>query len=301
MLQEFVSSKEPPLDCNSWIGQDPRSHYPDFNALSRVGFPYKIVRMPVDLPGAAIQRSGLLYNSLSQLAPHWKELCIRKGKSRHVRMQVPASPDVQQSLSAPSGIEHLVLYGCNDVLQGPVLQPCTGCNDIFTNYFVGTTYHQLKSLRIASMYISGSRLQRFIKNHAITLTQVELERMVLIDGTWRSIAQGLAKIPHLNAIFSYGQLYQKRSATLVIQMSADVSVPPSISLNGHAQIQQFLLAWLEHFHTTPCPPSTWGRTLLPQSHEVFFVKPDNLYMDRDTSTWRKRKTPRVNPYKKSAK
>ncbi|QRD02960.1 hypothetical protein JI435_142460 [Parastagonospora nodorum SN15] len=207
----------------------------------------------------------------------------------------------QRSLSALSGIDHLVLYGCNDILQGPVLRLCTGCNDIFTNYFAGATYNQLNGLRIASMYISGSWLRLFIKNHANTLPQVELERMVLTDGTWRSIARGLAKLRHLSALFSCGQLYQKQSATLVIRMPAGVSVHPSISLNGHAQTQQFLLAWLEHFHTDPCPPSTWDRALLPQYHEVCFSKPNDLYMDRDKSTWRKRTTPLVNPYKTSAK
>lgn len=44
------------------------------------------------------------------------------------------------------------------------------CNDIFTNYFASTSYNQFKSLRIASVYISDSRLRRFIKNHANTLT-----------------------------------------------------------------------------------------------------------------------------------
>lgn len=58
--------------------------------------------------------------------------------------------------------------------------------------------------------------------------------------------------------------------------------------------------WLQHFHTSPCPPSTWGRALLPLYHEICFVKPDDLYVDRDKSTWCKRKSP-LSPYKKYAK
>jgi hypothetical protein len=117
-------------------------------------------------------------------------------KGYHTREHRLNQPEVLGFLSQLDKIEALELEGCSD---WPHLRLCYGCNDIFAR-IVSIKYANLTKLRIVRAYISESRLRRFIKMIASTLTKIECIGTILTDGSWRSIAQGLLKVAGLEEL-----------------------------------------------------------------------------------------------------
>ncbi|KAL7780366.1 hypothetical protein CFE70_010389 [Pyrenophora teres f. teres 0-1] len=99
----------------------------------------------------------------------------------------------------------IFICDCNELLalkvvaceEAPRIRFCNGCNDVFINTIDITHYPSLAELRIWDMHISGGRLRRFIKEYGATLKKAGFFQVSLTDGSWRSIAQGLQKLPLL--------------------------------------------------------------------------------------------------------
>jgi hypothetical protein len=56
-------------------------------------------------------------------------------------------------------------------------------------------YPLLTKMKAARILISDSCLRAFIKHYAQSLNNIDIGYITLTDGSWRSIAQGLEKLP----------------------------------------------------------------------------------------------------------
>lgn len=167
----------------------------------------------------------------------------------HLKNYRPSHPILSNLLSALVDIERLEIYGCR---SQPELRLCHGCDDLFVKNFSTLIYSQLKSLSIERMYISGSRLRRFIKRHGHTLSNIKLSYTMLTDGTWRSIGQGMMKLPFLQNI-RLDSLRQKSSATWVTrdyERPSEYASCSEVNIKDALYIQHFLDVFVTCFDTT---------------------------------------------------
>jgi hypothetical protein len=185
-------------------------------ALAVVGFPRKIATfriLPQDVPG---HRYRALTLSPQTYSPYIKGLHIdtpklqflqymnakakqerrgakvRNDTGYHFRNYSPCHSKLFDFLNAMHQVEALEIDECETF---PRLRFCNGCHDLFAKHIAITHYPNLTDPTIKSVYISGGRLRRFIEKHSSTLTQVSCTFASLTDGSWRSIAQGLLKLP----------------------------------------------------------------------------------------------------------
>jgi hypothetical protein len=272
-----------------------------FRALNMANFPRKIVTASVHTKTFEEQGYGAFSESPSTYAAYVKGLQIQEPlawhrckeirpaaptqelrdqlvdnkEGYHVRAYRPNYPHFADSVKTMTGIERLELNGCD---FHPRLRICNGCHDLFMDHFTGVVFNHLTSLYIGSIYISGGRLRSFLKLQTKTLAKVSFFGTKLTDGTWRSIAQGLVKLEHLEELTFVSRLYQKHEAHLEGHLPHSLTYVEDASEcfqpRGPSDVQRCLTAFVQHFHTRMC---THHHThlALPTYHEV------RLFMPRD--------------------
>lgn len=162
----------------------------------------------------------------------------------HVRGFRPTTPELVNTISGLAGVLYLELNGCR---PHPELRFCHGCDDLFAQNFAPVQFPQLTKLKMARMLISGGRLRAFIKRHAQSLSNVDIGYATLTDGSWRSIAQGLAKLPSITEL-RLEHLQQKHYMDHD-QRPRNYMPSTTVLLNSFASIQLFLEVFVEHFRT----------------------------------------------------
>jgi hypothetical protein len=162
-------------------------------ALAMSRFPRQIATLsirPQDIPG---NRYRALTLSPQTYSPYIKVIQIisskllfligmsRKAKQEqrdanvcndtgyHLQNYSPCHPKLSEFLKTMQEVETLKINGCETRLR---LRFCNGCHDLFSKYIANIHYSHLTCLRLTSVYISGSRLRRFIKQHSDTITKV---------------------------------------------------------------------------------------------------------------------------------
>ena len=181
----------------------------------------------------------------------------------HVKDYRPTTRSLAEYMSAFIDVEEIQLYGCR---SNPALRFCHGCDDLFARNFAHTLYTNLRSLAIRRMFISGGRLRRFIKRHADTLNKLEISYVSLTDGSWQSIAQGLAKLESLSEL-KLSRLTQKHSIR-------NIDRPPEycndygLNLRNKDDVQHFLEVFITYFSTVLYLNSNRVRAKPPKYHQV---------------------------------
>jgi hypothetical protein len=181
----------------------------------------------------------------------------------HVKNYLPTTAKFAKLMSAFIDVEEIELNGCR---SSPRLRICHGCDDLFVNNFAPVLYHNLRSFTIEGTFISGGRLRRFIKRHAETLISIQVRYVSLTDGSWRSIAQGLAKLPHLNDM-KLVDLWQKHAAKTA-KRSADYPRTYAVEMKDQANTQHFLRTLVEGFSTVQYLNPRRMRRSPPIYHQV---------------------------------
>jgi hypothetical protein len=162
----------------------------------------------------------------------------------HIKNYRPTTSEFTKLMSALLKMDSLDLNGCR---SHPELRLCHGCDDFFVKNFASAIYPNLSRFTVTSMFISGSRLRRFIKRHAEKLGNVEVRYVSLTDGSWRSIAQGLAKVPHLTHL-TLESLRQKGRAKKIAR-PPQYTNSSTVALNNPAHVQHFLKIFVSFFST----------------------------------------------------
>jgi hypothetical protein len=163
------------------------------SALAMSRFPRKIAMLsirPQDVPGdryRALTLSPQTYSSyikgLQIMSPKLLFLIGMSHKAKqqrrdanvcnntgyHLQNYSPCHPTLSKFLKNMQEVETLEIDGCE---TRPRLRFCNGCHDLFSKYIANIHYSYLTCLRLNSVYISGSRLRRFIKQHSDTITKV---------------------------------------------------------------------------------------------------------------------------------
>lgn len=118
-------------------------------------------------------------------------------------------PQIASFFHGLRSVPRLWLDRCDDF---PRLRFCNACNDIFAYSIAKVPFTHLTTLNIRCMYISGGRLQRFIKQQAHTLENICIDSTTLTDGSWKNVARVLKKVSSLEQLFLRGRLRQKTNA-----------------------------------------------------------------------------------------
>ena len=130
------------------------------------------------------------------------------------------------------------------------------------------------------MYISGGRLQRFIKQQAHTLKTIEFNSTTLTDGSWKTLARVLKSISGLEKLtFRFG-VYQKAEARRVIpRPSAYGNTVDTVSFKTRTDVQRCLKAFIQFFSTSKYVhegpyqvQDRRHRRILPQYYKVDLFK-----------------------------
>jgi hypothetical protein len=234
------------------------------NALHLAGFPKKMAHFPIE-PNHFSKFGYATFSRTPQMfAPYIKGLQVQPflrnnhvsredpslqetGENPwglHVQKYRPTTTELSSFFAACKDIESLELFGCTSNAE---LRLCHGCDNVFVQNFARLQYPNLSILSVTSMFISGSRLRKFVKGHATTLAKVDITYTILTDGTWRSVTQGLAKCLLL-AELRLKSLRQKRRATAITRPSGQVAYS-EIYLGGTEAVQQFLQTFIAYFET----------------------------------------------------
>ncbi|KAF2820179.1 hypothetical protein CC86DRAFT_449355 [Ophiobolus disseminans] len=166
----------------------------------------------------------------------------------HIQNYRSTTPEFTNLISALSDIADLGFYGCRSY---PGIRLCHGCDDLFVKNVAPVFFPNISSLTVASTFISGGRLRSFVKRHAETLREVDMNYVILTDSSWRSIAQGLAKIPHLKRL-KFASLRQKRPATVLTTNNVRPSgytATNEVELVDRRDVQHFLRLFIVSFNT----------------------------------------------------
>jgi hypothetical protein len=214
------------------------------------------------------------HTNIKQLLVQFKELSAKDREESltglHLKDFRPTTTALKRLIVAFDSLEALELHGCR---SNPSLRWCHGCEDIFVQIFAHSLYPNLSRLAITSMFISGGRLRKFIKRHSATLRDVQIIYVMLTDGSWRSIAQGLAKIPLLNEL-NLAHLRQKH-ATKNTGRPAQYTNDSQVRLLDRSQIEQFLQAFVMFFGTVQYLTHTRVSGSPPIYHEAKLFKVPN--------------------------
>jgi hypothetical protein len=136
----------------------------------------------------------------------------------------------------------------------PTTAEFTNLVSALARVFARTVFPNLSCLTVTRTFMSGGRLRNFVKRHATTLMSVDMTFVTLTDGTWRSIAQGLAKLPRLRAL-DLSALRQKGRAA---KNTRQTTRPPqytntsTISFKDADHVKQFLKIFIICFSTVQC-------------------------------------------------
>jgi hypothetical protein len=241
----------------AYIGIEP-------NTLSRVGY-------------------GMLSTSPQACAPYIKGLRIQPDLSSkehtahklsveqqeenplglHIKNYRPTTPEFTQVVSALVNVGSLEFSGCR---PDPALHLCHGCEDLFAKNFARTIFPNLSCFAVQSAFISGSRLRGFIKRHAMTLTNVDVSFVSLTDGSWRSIAQGLAKLPHLQILKLHALRQKGRNPR--IARPPQYSNSSAVALEDTSHVRHFLDVFIAFFSTVECLNTFRFASDPPKYHEA---------------------------------
>ncbi|KAH4340147.1 hypothetical protein HBH98_197910 [Parastagonospora nodorum] len=181
----------------------------------------------------------------------------------HIKDYRPTKPSFTELMSAFIDVEEIQLYGC---CSNPALRFCHGCDDLFAQNFAPTRYHSLSRLAIQRIFISGGRLRRFIKRHADTLNKLEVSYVSLTDGSWQSIAQGLAKLRYLGEL-KLSRLTQKH-AIRNVDRPKEYCNDFELNLRSRDDVQHFLEVFITYFSTVLYLNSDRVRGSPPKYHQV---------------------------------
>jgi hypothetical protein len=164
--------------------------------------------------------------------------------------------DLCTFFAACTDIESLEIYGCSST---PTVRLCHGCGDLFTKVFTRLHYPNLSILVVNSIHISGGRLRDFVKRHAATLVEVVITSTTLTDGTWRSIAQGLARCPQMVQL-RLESLRQKQYLTVVVTRPSNYVAWLGVNVKDAEEVQLFLKTCIAFFGTVSYPHyRLWGK------------------------------------------
>jgi hypothetical protein len=274
------------------------SHLPILAVLTAMElsqFPRKLVHIYIDVekleasstvPGLEVEHGyGQLVHYLSSHSPYIQSVALNM-------RQFPNSdtPACGQNLGSLSNIiaslkdvNYLTVIGC---CYYPGLPLCQGCHSSFGSISSYGNFTQLTTLKIENMYISGERLGRFVESHADTLVDIGFWSSALTDSTWRSIAQGLLKLPRLSQVYFSYRLYQKKAQVLPMRLPTEIKSYTyreaastfEVTATSVEHVRRLLLAFTQYLHTTP--PSQGGVQAshpgLPRYHKVCLVIPDDI-------------------------
>lgn len=162
-------------------------------AMVLVQFPKCIVIFYVDISQLVNHRLGELARSSSRYAPYichlnicseqfntngWgivrrlsiepirREL-VDNTNGRHVKSYQPQKiQPLRRFRDGVKTVENLRLEGCSNL---PRLRFCNGCDGIFVHNIASLIYTHLTTLHLGQLYVSGSRLQKFLSRHTTTL------------------------------------------------------------------------------------------------------------------------------------
>ncbi|KAL5117268.1 hypothetical protein ACEQ8H_004827 [Pleosporales sp. CAS-2024a] len=270
-----------------------RGHELILGAMARAQFsPRKVASFPIEPTFIDKWMYGRLIETPEEFTPYTK--CIRlqplmpnldfidtkllaaTGENRiglHIQSFRPIrNPDMNRKfMSALTGVEEIEYYGCRPY---PGLRLCHGCDDIFFNNFAALQYAHLANLQIHEVFVSGGRLRRFIKRHAETLIHFAALYTTLTDGSWHSIAQGLAKLPQLKHL-KFLSLCEKHPARNGRSPAAPYTATHMVELGNQAHVKEFLQMFLAHFDT--CRYLNQGRI-----RARFMVYQVKLFQDPNT-------------------
>jgi hypothetical protein len=213
------------------------------NHLARVGYPC-LVDTPQDF---------LSYIKIIQIQPF---LCYApngpgdyKAENEnvhgyHVKNYRPSTSAYTKLITAFRDVVDLEYYGCR---YHPTFRFCHGCDDLFADTFAPAFFPKLTKFTVNAAFISGGRLRAFLKKHANSLVYIDISSVNLTDSSWRSIAQGLAKLPHLEKL-RLCDLRQKHKATAASRPKAYRNAT-GIFLDEVDAVKHFLGVFITYFGT----------------------------------------------------
>jgi hypothetical protein len=275
-------------------------------ALEMVQFPRRIIDITLHPKQFLDTGYGILTNSPSTYAPYIKIVQIIPPKTHFFEESMPTLTKHESHAKGYHTGEHredqakmfsflrhldmievLQLWGCSD---WPHLRICNGCNDIFARNIATINYANLTTLCLRIMFISGGRLRRFIKTHASTLYRVSCVQVTLTDGSWRSIAQGLSKIPGLRELGLSKHMFQKTpvaSPEILPRGYLIYNGIVPVYYIGIAEIKTFLREFINYFETIPYIPPHMEYPI-PQYYTVrLFSIPDVKRATWESEAWSK--------------
>ncbi|KAF2030562.1 hypothetical protein EK21DRAFT_65406 [Setomelanomma holmii] len=213
--------------------------------------------------------------SLVEAHPSFQQLPVERRLANpmglHLKGYRPTTPALTRFILSLNMIDSLELNGCR---THPALRICHGCDDLFARNFAQTLYPSLSRLVLDGMFISGGRLRGFIKRQARTLNTFETFFTTLTDGSWHSVAQGLAKL-RLSSL-QMNSLWQKRPA----DVNTNGVWPPrgyipysEVGLLDTDQIQHFLQSIVLSFRTVIYTNPVRFTKPHPMYHQVRLFRP----------------------------
>ena len=190
---------------------------------------------------------------------------IREGY--HVRDYRLNEPVVASFFHAMRSVPHLYLNSCDFF---PRLRVCNACNDIFVHNIITVPFTQLTTFEIGHMYVSGGRLQSFIKQQSHTLKNIEFDGTTLTQGSWKTIARVLRQISGLEHLRLLNDICQKAKAHPTKRRPKKY-----VRYNGwrtpldtHAAVRRFLKDFIKFFSTSRYVYKRVPVRPLPQYYKV---------------------------------
>jgi hypothetical protein len=231
-------------------------------ALQLSEFPWKVAFVYLWVENSQKPEWGRWAECLSEFRPYIEKAIFLTPQSRrkdvtenrevgaHIQNMHLNHPNLLQAVAVTTDVERLELQGCRGV---PELRICHGCEDLFSRHIMTRSYEDLLSLQLSDLYISGSRLRGFLKQARI-LFWFEAYDTTLTNGSWKSIYQGLRKLPDLLNL-QIRHNYQKHGPlTPVIVPDACRNGHPKDMSGHHVEhdhVKLVLDAMVTHFHVRP--------------------------------------------------
>jgi hypothetical protein len=185
----------------------------------------------------------------------------------HIKNYRPTTVEFTDLVIALLSVGTLEYNGCR---AHPKIRFCHACDDLFARVFARTVFPNLSCLTITSTFMSGGRLRKFVKCHATTLTYIDMTFVSLTDGTWRSIAQGFAKLLRLQTL----KLSALRQKSRAAKITGQTTRPPQytntfqVTFEDANHVKQFLKIFIVFFSTVQyLNPGRFKRTP-PMYHEA---------------------------------
>ncbi|CAO2657973.1 Nn.00g072330.m01.CDS01 [Neocucurbitaria sp. VM-36] len=240
-------------------------------AVIAAQLPRPVVRIPVDLEQIRQPGWGDLTDILGLYLPWVQDVSITAPRLEcdlldddnesgyHIEEFRLDHPDLDRVLRAIRDVPDLTVIGCN---QEPRLRLCHGCHDLFISNIAHNPFTHLSRFELSEIYISGSRLRRFITDHAATLRHFIVEYVKLTDGSWYKIAYVLGKFCQLSHLNLGGELYQKKRRYPYVRPRLPASYKddePSAFVWGESNVSYYLHRWERHFKVCRNPPGEPSR------------------------------------------